>query len=501
MLDLATLRGLTEGGQRSLFVSAVIPWTSWKAAADLANSDQDPTNDLPVPYCKWTPTHPSTGQPLAKSWFRAFADGDYDTRLRAWLTGVDSLGAPGDNPVLVSLMAEMDRLDALPTTFPYRSCVGTPEEFRAGWARAYAVAGGAIGGPSLNAADGTGGRLIWVPVFTGWAFNYTAGYDAPERPLVDFRTGLPPPGAPPNEATLEIARATPWLPPTGSWDQVGIDEFNFSGAVAGKVVPTRIKVDDPLTTEVETDQWRSLQVLMQPVLLWSTHHAPRPDGSPGTVFLAEVGSVPDPTRPQRRPDWIQDACGYLESQPRIVGSLYFDTNTVRLSTWSWTKHADGSWHAAPNPTDTDHASVAAWGELMASPRAGGTTSCGGIGPPPDDQEWIGNRGVEENLVGWAGKYGASPIVTRVSGGHDSSWAIEVRATSAGPTSAGVSDQPRWMTSTVAGTTYVASAWVKAGGPASGWCSSCASGPARRWSPPNASSGERPARGGTRSRCR
>src|SRR5687768_14238259 len=51
VLDLPRLRGLTGGGQRSLFLSAVIPWLAWKAEADVANGDGNPANDLPVPYC------------------------------------------------------------------------------------------------------------------------------------------------------------------------------------------------------------------------------------------------------------------------------------------------------------------------------------------------------------------------------------------------------------------------------------------------------------------
>lgn len=458
VLDLPYLSEIADEGRRSAFLSAVVPWVAWKAEADRVNGDGNPANDVPEPFCKWQPTDPLTGQPLPKSWFAAFADGDYDARLRDWLTQVDSLGDP-DTPVLLSLMPEADRLDALPGNAAYQACVGTAAEFRAGWERAYEVAAGATGGSSLNLADGAGGQLLWVPVFTGWSFAYTAGVSAPERALVEFGTGLPPPGAPPEEATLTAARATPWLPAADTWDHVGIDEFNFSGAVAGVVTPTRVKVDDPATPAVEKDQWRSLEVLMRPVLLWSEHNAPRPDDALATVFLAEVGSVPDPTRPERRPDWLTDACRYLQDADRIVGALYFDANTVRLSSWQWTKRADKAWYATPPPTGPDQLSVSRWGDLLGSPRAGGDRACG-TEVPPTETQWVGNPGVEESAAGWTGKYGANPAVTRTAAGHASDWAMTVQATATSPTGAGLTDHPRWLAPTAAGTTYTASAWVR-----------------------------------------
>lgn len=404
VLDMAHLRSLSDGGKRSVFLSAVIPWTAWKAAADVKS--ERPTAISPTtpasPNCVWRPTDPRTGAVLDKSWFAAFADGDYDARLRAWLTQVESLGS-GVSPVFVSLMPEADRLDATAATARYRACVGTPEEYRAGWARAYEVATGAVGGGrNLNLNAGAG-ELVWVPVFTDWSLGYTAGIDAPERSLLVFKTGLPPPGAPPEEARLENARATPWMPPMGTWDHVGDDVFNFSGAVAGGGVPTRVKVDDPSTPNHETDQWRSLAVLTNPVLLWSQYNAPRPDGKLATVMLAEVGSVPDPTQPDRRPGWIRDGCVTLQHRDRIVAASYFDANTVRLSNWKWTKQADGSWDASSPPTGVDSTSIGRWGELMTSERAGGPGTCtGSPNDRVDEVHYSYGNSADEIVVDWRG---------------------------------------------------------------------------------------------------
>jgi hypothetical protein len=463
-LNMTQLKKLADGGRRSIFISAVIPWTSWQGKMAGPVPSTAYAKSIDAPNCKWRPTDPNTGQVRAGSWFKAFADGAYDVRLRNWLAQVDSLGSPS-NPVFLSLMPEADRLDASPESAQYKQCVGTPEEFRAGWARAYQVAAGQFGGSSLNLSDGTGGHLVWVPVFTDYAFVTTEGYSGEARSLVEFKTGLPPPNSPPDQKTLKIARATPWMPPPGTWDHVGIDVFNFSGAVAGSERPTRIKVDDPATQKKETDQWRSVDVLTRPVLLWSTYNAPRPDGADPTVILAELGSVPDPTRPDRRPDWIAEGCSFLQSAHRIVGALYFHTKTVRLSNWNWTKRSDGAWDAVGSPLGTDTASMKAWGAVMASPRAGGSVPCGEEEPPPpppDDIQWVQNQGVEQTAVPWLDTYGANPRVTRTAGGHASNWAMTVEATSGTATGAGLSDKPRNVTSTIAGTTYTASAWVRAG---------------------------------------
>lgn len=82
------------------------------------------------------------------------------------------------------------------------------------------------------------------------------------------------------------------------------------------------------------------------------------------------------------------------------------------------------------------------------------------------KQWVGNQSVDTNLGGWAGRYGGSAYVavaqdTAVS--HSGAASIKVSGlTGAANLASGFSDSPRWVTSTVAGTTYTQSAWVKPG---------------------------------------
>lgn len=78
----------------------------------------------------------------------------------------------------------------------------------------------------------------------------------------------------------------------------------------------------------------------------------------------------------------------------------------------------------------------------------------GGGPP---QGIVGNPGFEVDTAGWKG--GSVGTLTRVSPGHDGSYAA--RLTNDGTTSGTclLNDSPNWVTSTVSGT-YTASAWVR-----------------------------------------
>ncbi len=83
---------------------------------------------------------------------------------------------------------------------------------------------------------------------------------------------------------------------------------------------------------------------------------------------------------------------------------------------------------------------------------------------PTAKQWVGNLGVETNLTGWTGVYGntAWSLSSRdTSTAHSGAASIKVTAL-AGATngSLGFNDNPRWVTSTVAGKAYTQSAWVK-----------------------------------------
>lgn len=86
-----------------------------------------------------------------------------------------------------------------------------------------------------------------------------------------------------------------------------------------------------------------------------------------------------------------------------------------------------------------------------------------VGGSTQAQQWIGNQSVETDMTGWNGTYGGSPYVTvtRDSGAaHTGTWSIKVTGlTGASNLSSGFNDNPRWVTNTVAGTTYSQNAWV------------------------------------------
>ncbi len=356
--EASKLASYMGAGKRTLMYSAGVPWHSWMAEAKRLNGDGDPTNNVADPYCKWKP------KVATKSWFKSYADGDYDAELRTWLRQFNDLAASVPE-IYLSILPEADRLDASPAAAKYQRCVGTAADVRAAWQRMVNIAGGrVVGGASLNAMDRTGGKIRWVPVMTDWAFTHTSGATSPERELVNFRTGLPPANATGADATLTSSRATPWMPPVGTYDYAGIDVFNFSGAIAGITVPTRIKVDDPATAVLEEDRWRSLDVITRAVLLWARHNAPMPDGQAAPIYIAELGSVPDPTRPGRRAAWLDEGCRFVAQEPRIRAVLYFDANTMRLNTWNWKKRSDGGWDATAPATGVDTVSAQALGRWL-----------------------------------------------------------------------------------------------------------------------------------------
>ena len=71
---------------------------------------------------------------------------------------------------------------------------------------------------------------------------------------------------------------------------------------------------------------------------------------------------------------------------------------------------------------------------------------------------VGNPGFETATTGWAG-YGTAALA-RTAGGHSGSWQCRVSNTGTATGTAGINDNPNWVTSTVAGT-YTATAWVRA----------------------------------------
>jgi hypothetical protein len=373
-VDTARWRPLTANARRTLLVSTTIPWESWRNQARTLNGDGNPANDVPEPYCKVRPVAPGTSTPSGKTWFGAVAAGDYDAALRRWLQQLAGL-AQGNPGVYVSFHHEAERLSDGANT-EYQKCLGTPDQYKAAWRRLRLVASGAVGTPQPNLLRRGGGPLVLVSVHTNWGFWHTANPPGTTaRALVDPSTGQPVPGQSANDQNLRNARATLWVPAVLDYDVLATDVYNYSGSLGPD--PREVAVDDPATAVRERDLWLPLSILLQPFTRWATNWGARPDGSVRPLMLAEYGSVPDPTRPARRPAWLADACDFLSAraQARFHGAMYFDVAQWSLNAWRWTKLTNGRWSVTGGPTGPDGASVAAMAGMGRSTRFGGAGAC------------------------------------------------------------------------------------------------------------------------------
>lgn len=85
-----------------------------------------------------------------------------------------------------------------------------------------------------------------------------------------------------------------------------------------------------------------------------------------------------------------------------------------------------------------------------------------------DREFVLNKSLETNQVGWTDAWNATfTVLSRAFGdAHDGSYALRADSTSATSVQGGVTNYPsanRWVTNTDNGKVYTASAWVKGGG--------------------------------------
>ncbi|MEV6493469.1 fibronectin type III domain-containing protein [Actinoplanes sp. NPDC051633] len=114
---------------------------------------------------------------------------------------------------------------------------------------------------------------------------------------------------------------------------------------------------------------------------------------------------------------------------------------------------------SPGPTTTDSPAPT----RPTDPAPGGTPTPS-TSPTRVPREWVVNSGLEADLSGWAGRYGANAdvAVSRVtSGARTGKGAVKVNAAGkAKDLTSGFNDDPRWVRATVAGTAYAASAWMK-----------------------------------------
>jgi hypothetical protein len=153
--------------------------------------------------------------------------------------------------------------------------------------------------------------------------------------------------------------------------------------------------------------------------------------------------------------------GAAQASPSTIdpNSIYHITHpAVLLANYSAANHSlTYKLHCgpayAPNPKAT-----CTYGSVLYSQTFTRSTN-----PPPQPRQWVGNQSVETDMTGWGGTYAGSPYVsiTRDSGAaHSGSYSIKVTGlTGASNLASGFNDNPRWVMSTAAGTTYSQSAWV------------------------------------------
>ncbi len=154
------------------------------------------------------------------------------------------------------------------------------------------------------------------------------------------------------------------------------------------------------------------------------------------------------------------ATAHTLTMTMLCGSVYtpepLDPCTYGSTLYTHTFTAPGGTPPPPPPTPTP----------TPTPTPSPTPSMTPPPPPPTVHQWVTNPGVETNLTGWTGTYGPSPLVTisrTTTQAHTGVASVLVSAgTGASGLSSGYSDGQTTVTNAVAGTTYTASVWVRAG---------------------------------------
>ncbi len=101
---------------------------------------------------------------------------------------------------------------------------------------------------------------------------------------------------------LDRQAATAWYPGDDVVDAIGVDAFNW------------------FTCRGRSEGWRSAAELVEPARRFALGH---PDKE---LWIAELGSVDDPARPNRKADWLRDAARLPTNAGwgQLRGVLYFD---------------------------------------------------------------------------------------------------------------------------------------------------------------------------------
>jgi hypothetical protein len=105
------------------------------------------------------------------------------------------------------------------------------------------------------------------------------------------------------------------------------------------------------------------------VKLWTTNFTTDIGAArPKRVFVTEFGSVPDPLRPNRKAQWLAEACRWFTHPDNAMfeAAMYFDVNQMRLVNWRWTKRS-GAYYST-TPVGDDQLSIATLGTMSRSAR-------------------------------------------------------------------------------------------------------------------------------------
>lgn len=178
------------------------------------------------------------------------------------------------------------------------------------------------------------------------------------------------------------------------------------------------------------------------------------------VFVFDVeGSTGTPTGP---------AASFTASPTSGTAPLtvqFTDTSTGGPTSWRW-DFGDGGTSTVQNPAHTYQVAGTYTATLTASNTDGSSTASRQISvdsdtspPPPGGGNLIANPGFETGTDGWnSGSY-ASVSLTRATGGHSGSYAVQVTNTGTTTVTNTLNDDPNTVATSSAGT-YTGSIWLR-----------------------------------------
>ncbi len=252
---------------------------------------------------------------------------------------------------------------------------------------------------------------------------------------------------PANESQINLS----WTAPI---DNVGVTGYNIlrgDGVQIGTTSGTTYSINGLLPSTTYSYSVAAFDAANNTSLPATASATTLPTPLPPTA-PTNLTATPSPTTIQVVLNW-----GASTSQGTITG-YQVTRDGVALGTATTTSYTDTAVVANTTYTYTVTATDSYGGVSPSSNSATAKTLA-----LPSFRQWIANTGVETNTTGWGGTYGPSPYVsvTRdATVAHSGTASIKVTGlTGANNLSSGFNDNPRWVTSTVAGTVYSQSAWV------------------------------------------